>query len=672
MSGTPISAVLYDTLVDVIKERRVKVAVFLTFQFEPEFFEQHVLPVLFKQDFSLVDQIRLVQLEERLRSVEHLAVYYDRRGLGAESARLDYRRIGLQRHNGYFHPKNIMLLLENQEGYRSWESLLLLTTSANLTKAGWWTNVEVAHVTEVHAGEKCTFRSDLLAMLSRLKQEDTVPGDDHTALDEIHKFLRYKVDDSGVSRKQGRWLPQFYYGQEELPDFLSRFIDVYTYNMEVISPFFDRTETSQTLSDLIECLQPKATRIFLPIANDGSAECLQGYFDLVRNLPHVYWGVMPETITQAGRDSKTGMVTRNVHAKVYRFWNQTREILFIGSVNLTSPAHTKINSGNFESGILVENEVTGRQGWWLEALERKMPVNFRNVSFEDTSDANLPCNATFCFNWETDTLLYLWESPSKTVPGRIDVLAQNVLQFSIEPVKANKWISLPAETTQRIKELLKSTSLVEVRIEAGASFHALIREEGMAHKPALFTFLTAEEILHYWSLLSQEQREHFIAQKSLWDIERFVQEPASSPESGTSMFDRFAGIFHAFGSLEEYIRGALQSGREAEAVYRLLGEKHDSLSALLEKVVQENKMERVHQYVTLLCAHQLVDRIEKDFPEFKEKYRRSLKELRERLAVLDAIEAGFSFETAKIRTAFFAWFREMFLKPAKPPESLNA
>ena len=62
MSGTPVSAVLYDTLVSVLRERRVKVAVFLTFQFEPEFFEQHVLPVLFKQDFSLVDQIRLVQL----------------------------------------------------------------------------------------------------------------------------------------------------------------------------------------------------------------------------------------------------------------------------------------------------------------------------------------------------------------------------------------------------------------------------------------------------------------------------------------------------------------------------------------------------------------------------------------------------------------------------------
>src|SRR5258706_11415299 len=110
MSREPFSTVLSDALVETIRGRRVKVAVFLTFQFDPGFFEEELLPLLFDQSFSHIPQIRLVQLEEQIRSLEHLVVYYDRRGLTAEvrPARLDYRRFGVQRHTGFFHPKNIL------------------------------------------------------------------------------------------------------------------------------------------------------------------------------------------------------------------------------------------------------------------------------------------------------------------------------------------------------------------------------------------------------------------------------------------------------------------------------------------------------------------------------------------------------------------------------------
>jgi hypothetical protein len=665
MSSVPASAVLYDTLVNAIGGRRVKVAVFLTFQFDPSFFEQNILPVLFEQSFSHIDQIRLVQLEERLRSVEHLAVYYDRRGLKAESARLDYRRIGLLRPTGYFHPKNILLLIENHQADQYGDSLLLVTTSANLTEAGWWRNVEVAYVTELHAGDKCNFRSDLLKMISRLKQEDTIP-EDHPALESIRMFLLNNVQESVFSRKQGRLLPHLYYGQTSLSEFLSSFIQTSAYNLEIISPYFDSASNSQTLLRIIECLQPKATRVFLPLASDGSAECLRGYFDQIQKMPQVRWGLLPESLTQTGRDAKLGMVTRDVHAKIYRFWNQAREILFVGSVNLTSAAHSNLNSGNFESGILIETEVIGRQGWWLQPLEENTPASFHETPFEETSQFEASCPVTFCFDWDSEALTYFWESSASSAPPQAEVLAQNILQFTITPVRVNDWVRLPVEAAQRLKGLLKSTSLVEVRV-GEISFRALVREEAMAHKPALFTFLTTEEILHYWSLLSPEQREHFIAQKSLLDIERLVQHPAFTEPDGVSMFDRFAGIFHAFSSLETYVREALQSERETEAVYRLLGEKHDSLSALLDKVIEDDKADRVHRYVTLLCALQLLDRIEKDFPDFRAKYRKSFKTIRDQLKEIDAIEAGFSFETPEVRAAFFAWFRETFLKPAKLP-----
>lgn len=668
MSREPSSFVLSDALVEAIGGRRVKVAVFLTFQFDPGFFEEELLPLLFDQSFSHIPQIRLVQLEEQLRSLEHIAVYYDRRGLTAEArpARLDYRRFGVQRDTGFFHPKNIFLLVENQDGDRCWDSLVFATLSANLTKSGWWENVEVAYITEVHSGDKCTFRRELLGLISRLKLEDSIP-EDHVALEAIRSFLLGSVEEAVFFRKHGRWLPQLYFGQTNLPEFLRQFIEPDTYNLDIISPYFDNAMNSQTLSGIIELLRPKATRVFLPKSNDGTANCRKSFFHQIEKLPQVQWGRLPDKVTQAGSDTKPGMSQRFVHAKVYRFWNQSREILFVGSVNLTSAAHTSINAGNFETGILVEIEVMVQQGWWLQPLLDEIPTNFQEVSFEETDDSEPSCPVTFCFDWDTETLTYFWEASTVFRPQHVEVFAQNVPMFIIEPIRLDKWMALPDEVAQSTKELLKSTSLVEVRVDGGAPFRALVREEGMARKPGLFLSLTPEEILHYWSLLSPEQREQFILQKALVDIDGYVRQPTSHLRADDSMFDRFAGIFHAFGRLEAHIHDALETGRETEADYRLLGDKHDSLPSLLDKIIADEGADRVHRYVTLLCARQLLDHIEKDFSEFKAQHRSAFNRVREQLAALDSVEAGFSFETPEIRAEFFAWFREMFQKPAKLP-----
>jgi hypothetical protein len=49
------------------------------------FFEHAVLPILFRRGFSDNEVVRRVQLEEALRDVDHVAVYYDRSGLITQS-----------------------------------------------------------------------------------------------------------------------------------------------------------------------------------------------------------------------------------------------------------------------------------------------------------------------------------------------------------------------------------------------------------------------------------------------------------------------------------------------------------------------------------------------------------------------------------------------------------
>src|SRR5687767_10616086 len=85
--------------------RRVKSAVFLTFTFEPDFFEQEILPVIFDLPLTTAPAVRLLMLEDQFKKGgQSVAVYYDRRGLisGETSAKLDVRRIGVSYPTGYF------------------------------------------------------------------------------------------------------------------------------------------------------------------------------------------------------------------------------------------------------------------------------------------------------------------------------------------------------------------------------------------------------------------------------------------------------------------------------------------------------------------------------------------------------------------------------------------
>jgi hypothetical protein len=654
-------AILSDELQQAIKGRPVKVAVFLTFQFDPGLFEEEILPVLFNQTFSHVPKIRLLQLEEALRGINHLAVYYDRAGLAADAkpARLDYRRVGLSRSSGCFHPKNIFLLLENNQDGKQWESLLIVTLSANLTRAGWWENVEVAHVEEVHAGDNCSFRQDVLDLITRLKREDkTASG--HLALDAIRTYLSRQIGEVKQKTKSGRWRPRFYTGEQSVPEFLQQFI-LAGYNLEVISPYFDESDAALTLRSLLETLKPKATRLFLPEGKEGAALCREQYFAAVEDLPGVKWGRLPASLIRASGSEPNKQVPRFVHAKIYRFWNQDREIFFIGSVNLTQAAHQSGRGGNLETGMLVESPSPARLSWWLELLDGNKPAEFRPEKSEDEPIDELAGRLTLRFNWASGKLDYFWEKRRGSNPSRATVIAQGVTKFIIESIRFDQWVELPPAAAQAIQQLLKSTSLVEVRIESGASFRILIQEEGMAHKPSILLSLSAEEILQYWSLLSPEQREAFIDSRAA-DLAAGTETnlPLLKLAGGDSMFDRFAGIFHAFGRLEHHVNEALQAKRDNEAVYRLFGQKYDSLPSLIDKVAGDEHADRVNRYVTLLCARQVLQRLEKKYPDFHTQHQAEFHRLAEQLKIIDQVQAGFTFDTPAERQKFFDWFGRMF------------
>src|SRR5687767_14090183 len=89
--------------------RRLITAPFATCRCAPTFCETEMLRVLLDRPFSHASKIKLVQLEDALRSVEGgISVCYDHHGLVADggSAKLDVRRIPVRHRPAIFHPRN--------------------------------------------------------------------------------------------------------------------------------------------------------------------------------------------------------------------------------------------------------------------------------------------------------------------------------------------------------------------------------------------------------------------------------------------------------------------------------------------------------------------------------------------------------------------------------------
>ncbi|MBW3565422.1 MAG: hypothetical protein KY459_11910 [Acidobacteria bacterium] len=666
--GTIETKVLSDALRDAIGARKVQTAVFLTFRFDPGFFEQEVLPVLFDESLSHVPKIRLLNLEHTLRTVDDVAIYYDRRGLeaGSQSAQLDTRRIPVSRSTGFFHPKNVLLLVEKTEDGEGTtkngsgaaapaRSLILGTLSANLTRAGWWENVEVAHFEEVAEREECSFRDDLLDLIRRVKR-DARQQTEHQGLDAIRSFV--------LGLSQARQRPsqplqtRLYRGGERLVDFLKAHTrrQLEGCRLEIISPYFDEQESAGPVEELVDAFDPVETKIALPRGIAGEALCGPVYYERIRELGLV-WSSLPDEVMK----QSPGAPPRRLHAKVYRFFDPRGryEALFIGSANLTNAAFT--GESNFETGFLLEPEVKRRPDWWLQPDEQEEEV-FLPESELDEEDVGRGRNLSVRYDWNRGAASVYWDASSGS--PELKLSANGVDLFTIAPLPSREWSPLDDDQAAKLEAVLQSTSFLRVEIEGESPATILVEEEEMTQKPSLMARLTVTEILRYWSLLSSEQRKQFLEARA-FDVDdaeaiRWLASKTKSQETET-FFDKFAGIYHSFGNLERAVFDALEEGREKEAVGRLFGRSFDSLAHLVGKVIAEEEGDAVNRYVMLLCAMQLLKRLKKEQREFCRSRRGNVVALENDLKRVRKLRSSLTLGKASESRAFIDWFERQFL-----------
>ena len=200
------NAVVSDHLGALLADRQVKAAVFTTYNFEPDFFELEVVPLLLPGNTQLSSHaaIKLFQVREALReSAVELEVFYDLkifRENASCSPSMEYPFHGVYRGNNAFHPKLVFILIYDEETES--DCLLVGAGSNNLSQAGWWDNIECVHWEMVSAQEYC-----LLVLLKRLKadvewlqnERYLVPGNGHSALDLVAGYLDFCLENAGTS-----------------------------------------------------------------------------------------------------------------------------------------------------------------------------------------------------------------------------------------------------------------------------------------------------------------------------------------------------------------------------------------------------------------------------------------------------------------------------------------
>lgn len=677
--------VLSEAFAEKIGGRRVLAALFTTYTFDPAFFELEILPLLFEAringGFSPVEKMRRVQLEECLREEAEVDVLYDRGGLvaNAQPATLDFQRIDVSRNQGVFHPKLVFVLVENplpQEDMMT-RSLIVAALSANLTRSGWWENLETAHFEEVEQAHprnwRCTFRQDLLdalAVVARTAQPTYQSG----ALGKIRSFLEEDAPQQGVknAHTKGRYYTRLYAGTKPLPEWLrDRQLHKRNWNLEIVSPYFDgrNAKALRTLLTNLAWGKRPEVRILLPTEPDGTASVTAKQHQAVEALEGARWGRLPSAMTRSdGMGKAEGAALRRVHAKVYRFWCRGEfDISLVGSPNLTLAGHSAEN--NLEAAFLVDTPgKADNSDWWLEPIDETHERFKEEADSEDGDAEQVGLPLSLRYDWQRHQLEY-WLGQDHDGDLRIETIAGGDLRTLRRPRATQEWTDCGQGAADQAKALLQSTSLVKARTSTArgeSHWRVLIREEGMPHKPSLLDRLTAEEILEYWSLLSEAQKQSFLASRLETDDllpGTGTKDDRSTPQSRHTTFDRFAGVFHAFGRLSAWLDEQLCEKSRKAAMIRLFGEKHDSLPVLLRKVEERDDRDAVMAYVTFLSARQIVARVKKRYPDFWRDHQADRRQLEQELNKISRLRDELPLP-GRDRADFLEWYERMFLAEA--------
>ncbi|MCY4264938.1 MAG: phospholipase D family protein [Gammaproteobacteria bacterium] len=669
------NAVVSDHLKMLIADRRVKAAVFTTFNFEPDFFELEVIPLLLPGNTQLSSHpaIKQFQVREALRdSGLLLEVFYDlkisRENPGCSPA-MEYPFHGVHRGNNAFHPKLLFLLVYDKISCE--DRLLVGAGSNNLTQAGWWDNIEGIHWREVGAKDADPY------FIKRLRedvewleeQRNLMINDETSALDLLLQFLRHPKARTGT-----RGLKKFgaYYGinQSAKPRGFRSFLknavkdklgNFSNWTLEIISPYFAE-DAHNSLHEQFLDLGVREIHILLPINQENMPICNPEYFNHIDAQPNVHWAQWSEPVSH--NLGLGGQHFRRLHAKLFHFYNKKQSWIFVGSVNFTHKAFL----GNIEAGFFVKQK---NKNPLLEVIDDSDSFDHFELPSdtppgeENEETRSLPV-IDLLYDWQTQTLTGMTEPYKRyciNIHNPEGGLAIENWAVTGTPGKyQGDMVSL--------KALLKNGSLVKVSgvnqrsNEKIAAHWIIMKQAGWTHKPLELPEMTPEQILAIYAEMSPERRQLLLMNAQ---IRKLVlaglgedMTIAGNEPQAEGFFSEYAELFHAFRQLRRKMDEALSADNQNLVEYYLTGKGVDSLPTLLENIRDNADISRVTAYLILLCAKEIYLS-----ESFKDYFGVSNRLQKVESAIKQIKEAGWIIldkEKPEDRAQFLNWFEEQFFR----------
>ena len=668
-------AVITQKLLELIAGSEIKAALFTTYTFEPDFFELDVIPVLLSQNvgYSEDDRVKRCMVRENLREADlPIDVYYDApmfRRSGSCSPEMEYSCHGVNLGNRAFHGKVSMILLQDNESGES--SLLMGAGSNNLSRAGWWDNIECQHWEEVRN------RTSPRRLINILKEElayldsfrSFSSAGRGSALERISEFVE-------TCRGSNSADPVHYFGLS-YPEYRRSFLKFLqqrtsplvarsNWHLEIISPFFADDSSSLEHKHFFKSGVVNI-KLMLPRDKEDAALCQDAYYRHIEQEENICWAQWREDVARSL--GLGGDCFRPLHAKVYHFYNKQQSWAFVGSVNFT---HKAIHE-NVEAGFLVK---LPKAGPLLEPIpEDKVVEQFAppeeavpGEAIDDGADA-VP-EIHLCYDWVEQRLV---GRTSKNRSYEIQIIGAEG-----DPV-IDGWAIQYQETNYegdvaRLEETLKSGSLLRVRgrnpnrqgCPEFPEHLVLLQQVGWSHKPVDLPELSAAQILAIYAGMSPERRQLMLIDAKIRALVLSAQggelTVSADEEIVDQFFSEYAEIFNAFAKLGSRLQQALDSENFKLVDYYLTGAGVDSMTSLITRALDEgaegNSLAAVSCYLLMLSALEIYqDDLFKSRPNVQS-------ETAKLTAAINALRNGermiLDDNCASNRRRFFAWFEEEF------------
>ncbi len=641
--------------------RRVCAGFFSTFSFEPEFFELEVLPLMLGNDvWSPSDELRYGQLQLKMQEpgqpATDWAVAYDRDIFESQAAprlEVDYLPVSLQ--PACQHAKLIVLLLENPVAGASSElarySILLTAGSFNLTRAGWWENLEVGHWVELDEQyAPANIRRPLRKALEFYRNiRPAMPVQALQRLLDALARLNETPEDPDCA---------FYFsfsaaGRHALsfPKFLAQ--AEARGPLEIVSPFFAEDGDNRLVASFLD--EFKKVELLLPKDEAGRAVIRpEVYTALGKRVEWADW--QPEVRQQLmGSDG-----FRRLHAKIYHCpgrngWH------FIGSVNLSQQAFSR----NVEAGFLLRGKCPELL---LPLPDSSVPQVFdcpaEADSRLDPAEARMPL-LHLIFDWQDGNLQVL--SPQAGRLSLLDSQSDCVLEHELQ-----------ADTVVQVSfaagyQLFARSSLVHARWQATASSDEqptsygvlLVSQRNLHGRPLDMPGMDLAGLLRLLHAMGQEERMASMTAMLEAALRLNCENPdqylsqAGKPVTVASFFSEFSEVNGAFWALGQRLEKAQQGGDERTLGYFLRGVQPDSLAGLLASVGAQQGAAApglIVRYLTLLGIEELLLRYgEHAAPEL-------LPQVQHNLAMLEHDELTPCLQSEGMDAGrFIPWYRSQFL-----------